>query len=88
MIDWVTQTIGSSFRPYVDSRLEPPPGVVEVPVGVSVQLGERGFPRSFAERTYRDIRFWNDLTEGAHFTAKQAPSVLAADMRTFFRALR
>lgn len=85
---WVTGTIGSSFRPYVDSRLEEGVPLIEVPVGVSVQWGERGFPRSYAERTYKDIRFWNDLPHGGHFTAKQTPDLVATDMREFFRELR
>lgn len=85
---WMTGTIGSSFRSYLDGRLEPPLPPIEVPVGVSVQYGEHGFPRSYAERTYRDIRFWNDLPEGGHFTVKQSPELVATDMRTFFRPLR
>jgi pimeloyl-ACP methyl ester carboxylesterase len=85
---WVTGTIGSSFRPYADSRSEEGVPMIDVPVGVSVQRGERGFPRTYAERTYTDIRFWNDLPRGGHFTAKQTPDLVAADMREFFRLLR
>jgi epoxide hydrolase len=87
-IYWVTGTIGSSFRPYVDDRLEESLPMIDVPVGVSVQQGERGFPRSYAGRTYSDIRLWNDLTHGGHFTAKQTPDLVANDMRVFFRELR
>jgi pimeloyl-ACP methyl ester carboxylesterase len=84
---WFTETIGTSFRAYFDDRLETPMPLIDVPVGVSIQYGERGFPRHYAERTYTDIRFWNDLPSGGHFTAKQSPELVAADMRTFFRAL-
>ena len=52
------------------------------------QWGERVFPRSYAERTYRDLRFWNELPRGGHFTVKQTPDLVAADMREFFRPLR
>lgn len=85
---WVTGTTSSSFRPYADARPGSPRPLIDIPVGVSVQWGERGFPRSYAERTYRDIRFWNDLQEGGHFTAKQSPHLVAEDMRAFFRPLR
>ena len=85
---WVTETIGPSFRPYIDDRLEQSIPLIGVPAGVSVQWGERGFPRSYAERTYRDLRFWNELPRGGHFTVKQTPDLVAADMREFFRPLR
>ena len=61
---------------------------MNVPVGVSVQHGERGFPRSYAARTYTDIRAWNQLPSGGHFTAKESPFLVARDMRGFFGALR
>lgn len=84
---WFTQTIGTSFRAYFDGREETPMPLVGVPVGVSIQYGERGFPRHYAERTYTDIRFWNDLPTGGHFAAKQTPELVAADMRAFFSSL-
>src|SRR3954462_13007305 len=85
---WFTETIGTSFRAYFDDREEPTMPRIGVPVGVSIQWGEHGFPRHYAERTYDDIRFWNDLTSGGHFAAKQSPELVAADMRTFFAGLR
>ena len=85
---WFTGSIGTSFRAYYDDAQETPMPRIHVPVGVSIQYGERGFPRSYAERTYTDIRFWNDLPTGGHFTAKQTPDLLAADMRAFFEIVR
>ena len=85
---WFTGSIGTSFLPYFHDRLDPPIPLVEVPVGVAVQWGERGFPREYAERTYTDIRFWTDLPEGGHFTAKQSPDLVADAMREFFAGLR
>ncbi|MEF3405619.1 epoxide hydrolase family protein [Agromyces sp. CCNWLW203] len=86
---WVTQSIGTSFRAYFDDRFDTAPmPLVEVPVGVAVQYREHGFPRSYAARTYRDIRAWQQLPSGGHFTAKQSPGLVAAAMREFFRPLR
>lgn len=86
---WFTQTIGSSFLPYYHGRNHDKPiPMVEVPVGVAVQWGERGFPREYAERTYTDIRVWTDLLGGGHFTAKQSPDLVARAMREFFSGLR
>ncbi|PWB96484.1 epoxide hydrolase family protein [Salinibacterium hongtaonis] len=84
---WFTGSIGTSFRAYYDDQFETPMPMIHVPVGVSVQHGERGFPRSYAERTYSDIRFWSQMPTGGHFTAKQAPRLVAASMKAFFHAV-
>ena len=84
---WFTKTIGTSFLPYYHDKHEPTLPMVSVPVGVSVQWRERGFPRHYAERTYTDIRVWRELPSGGHFTAKQSPELVAADIRAFFASL-
>jgi len=61
--------------------------MIDVPVGVSVQWGERGLPREYAERTYRNIRVWKNLPRGGHFTAKQTPDLVAADLAEFVGSL-
>ncbi|MEV0644027.1 epoxide hydrolase family protein [Phytomonospora sp. NPDC050363] len=88
MIYWVTGTIGTSFRAYHDDRFEPVLPVITVPAGISVSRADLGMPRSLAERTYADIRFWNDLPAGGHFVAKEEPELVTADVREFFRGLR
>jgi pimeloyl-ACP methyl ester carboxylesterase len=86
---WFTQSIGTSFLPYFHGRIHDKPiPLVDVPVGVAVQWGERGFPREYAERTYTDVRHWTELPSGGHFTAKQSPDLVAASMREFFAPLR
>ena len=86
---WATQSIGTSFRAYFDDRFDTAPmPLVEVPVGVAVQYREQGFPQSYAARTYRDIRDWQQLPSGGHFTVKQSPELVASAMREFFRPLR
>jgi pimeloyl-ACP methyl ester carboxylesterase len=86
---WFTGTIGTSFLPYFHGRNHDKPlPMVEVPVGVAVQWGERGFPREYAERSYTNIRTWTDLPQGGHFTAKQSPDLVAKTMREFFAPLR
>ena len=84
---WFTECIGTSFLPYFDARFERPLPMIDVPVGVAVQWGERGFPREYAERTYRDIRTWSQLPEGGHFTVKQSPALVAGAMWEFLRLL-
>ncbi|MBT1668136.1 alpha/beta hydrolase [Curtobacterium flaccumfaciens pv. flaccumfaciens] len=80
---WFTRSIGSSFRPYLDHPRQPELPVVDVPVAVAVQTGERGLPRSYGARTYRDIRSWHDLDRGGHFTAWQAPGAVADEIAAF-----
>ena len=86
---WFTQSIGTSFLAYFHGRKHDKPiPLIDVPVGVAVQWGERGYPREYAERTYTDLRFWTELPRGGHFTAKQSPDLVASAMREFFTDLR
>jgi epoxide hydrolase len=85
---WVTGTIGTSFRSYYDDRHEPPLPMISVPAGITISRADLGMPRTLAERTYTDIRFWHDLPAGGHFVAKEEPELVAADLRAFFRPLR
>ncbi|HEX6301158.1 MAG TPA: epoxide hydrolase [Acidimicrobiia bacterium] len=86
---WFTRSIGTSFLAYFHGRNHDRAlPLIDVPVGVAVQWGERGYPREYAERTYTDLRSWTELPSGGHFTAKQSPNMVAASMREFFAALR
>lgn len=84
---WFTQSIGSSFRPYRDHPKQPELPLIEVPVTVAVQTGERGLPRSYAARAYSDIRSWTELDRGAHFTAWQVPVAVADRIQAFVETL-
>jgi pimeloyl-ACP methyl ester carboxylesterase len=84
----VTNTIGSSFRLYYDGGHEPTLPPISVPAGITISLADLNMPRELAERTYQDIRFWNRLPSGGHFTAKEEPELVASDLREFFRPLR
>lgn len=88
MLYWVTGSIGTSFRPYHDRRHETELPMITVPAGITIGLADQGMPREFAERSYRDICFWNEIPRGGHFVAAEEPALVAADLRTFFRALR
>jgi hypothetical protein len=45
-------------------------------------------PRSFAERSYADIRHRRGPTADGHFMPMEEPERLATDPRSFFRPLR
>jgi pimeloyl-ACP methyl ester carboxylesterase len=87
MIYWTTQSIGTSFRPYFAAEQDPPIPRIGVPAAVIVQQYEREYPRSIAERTYDDIRSFDLLARGGHFTALEHPAEVAGLVRRFAATL-
>lgn len=85
---WVTESIGSSFRPYYEGADTPQPmPPTSVPAAVFVQRHEHDYPESLARRFYRDLRVFERLDEGGHFTAAEVPDALAARIRSFVATL-
>ena len=89
---WMTETISSSFRLYFESRKAPlqfsPSDFVSVPCGIARFPKEEPFPpRPWIERGY-NIQHWTDMPSGGHFAASEEPTLLAEDLRGFFRSLR
>ena len=89
---WLTGTIGSSARLYLESSQAPlqlePGERIPVPCGVARFPREEPFPpRSWVERGYSVAR-WTEMPTGGHFAAWEEPELLAGDMREFFRAFR
>jgi pimeloyl-ACP methyl ester carboxylesterase len=89
---WVTNTIGTSIRDYVDNRAAGtatlgPDDYVTVPTAIanfhSNFVSEGVLPREWAERIYNVTRFTN-MPRGGHFAAAEEPDLLAADLRAFF----
>ncbi|MGC5171175.1 epoxide hydrolase family protein [Microbacterium sp. DT81.1] len=84
MIYWVTQSIGSSFRPYYEGADQPGPMPrVEVPAAVFIQRHEADNPESIARDYYRDLRRFERLQEGGHFTVAEVPAAMADRTRAF-----
>jgi pimeloyl-ACP methyl ester carboxylesterase len=76
---WVTNTIGSSFLPYVeyDSGSDE---MVTVPTGVTIFPKDLvTAPREFAERFFTVVR-WTELQTGGHFTAWEEPEAFASEL--------
>ena len=87
-IYWVTQSIATSFRPYYEGADQPgsiPPA--EVPAAVFIQRHEADYPETLARSFYRDLRVFERLDEGGHFTVAEVPHVMAARVRDFARRL-
>ncbi len=89
-LTWLTNTGISSGRLYWENKL----GFfdvknVSIPAAVSVfpkELYEA--PRSWAERAYPNLIYYNTLDRGGHFAAWQEPQLFATEVRAAFRPLR
>lgn len=88
MIYWVTQSIGSSFRPYYEGADQPDPiPPTSVPAAVFIQRHEAAYPESLARSHYRDLRVFDRLDEGGHFTVAEVPHEMASRVRAFVGSL-
>ena len=45
-------------------------------------------PRSWAERAYPKLVYFNEVDRGNHFAAWQEPTLFASEVRAGFRSLR
>ena len=87
---WLTNTALSSGRLYWESKL----GFFDVK-GVSIPAAVTVFPhelyqapRSWAERAYPKLMYFNEVDRGNHFAAWQEPALFTDEVRAGFRALR
>jgi pimeloyl-ACP methyl ester carboxylesterase len=88
MIYWVTQSIADSFRPYYEGADQPDAiAPVEVPAAVFIQRHEADYPESLARAFYRDLRVFERLPEGGHFTVAEVPAPMADRVRAFARGI-
>ena len=87
---WLTNTTVSSARLYWESKLPFfAPKHIVIPVAVSAFPDELyQAPRSWTERAYPKLIYYNKLTKGGHFAAWEQPDVFSAELRTAFRSLR
>src|SRR5262249_24498405 len=92
---WLTNTAVSSARLYWDTRHNLPAGGffhvrgVKLPVAVSA-FGEEIYqaPKSWAEKAYANLIFYNKHDKGGHFAAWEKPQDFTADLRAAFKTLR
>jgi pimeloyl-ACP methyl ester carboxylesterase len=87
---WLTNSGVSSARVYWETKISFF-GVknITIPVAVSVFPGERyQAPRSWAERAYSKLVYFNDLDRGGHFAAWEQPQLFSEEVRAAFRSLR
>jgi pimeloyl-ACP methyl ester carboxylesterase len=92
---WLTNTAISSARLYWDTANNLPAGGffdvrgVKIPVAVSAFPDEiYAAPKSWAEKAYPKLIYYNKLSKGTHFAAWEQPELFVAEMRAAFKSLR
>jgi pimeloyl-ACP methyl ester carboxylesterase len=92
---WLTRTGASAARAYWENGRAaalaagqaPPP--LSLPVGFSAFPGEIfQAPRSWVEKVYPNVIYYNEPEKGGHFAAWEEPELFAAEVRAAFRPLR
>jgi pimeloyl-ACP methyl ester carboxylesterase len=94
---WLTGTGASAARSYWESgraqaaalAAGQPPPEVSLPVGFTTFPDEIfQAPRSWVEKGYPTLTYFNEVDRGGHFAAWEEPELFASEMRAAFKPLR
>jgi pimeloyl-ACP methyl ester carboxylesterase len=92
---WLTNSATSSAQLYWENNnnnfnaANQKTADISVPVAVTVFPGEiYRAPRSWAEKAYRNLIYFNEVDKGGHFAGWEQPELFAAEVRAAFRPLR
>jgi pimeloyl-ACP methyl ester carboxylesterase len=92
---WLTGSGASAARSYwegaqagVRAAGQAPPQVT-LPVGFTTFPGEIWrTPRSWVEKSYPNVVYFNEVDKGGHFAAWEEPELFSSEMRAAFSSLR
>ena len=94
---WLTGTAASAARLYWEETQSilaalasgQAPPKLSLPVAFTVFPSEIfQAPRSWAEKVYPNLIYFNEVEKGGHFAAWEQPELFSQEMRTAFRSLR
>jgi pimeloyl-ACP methyl ester carboxylesterase len=92
---WLTGTGASAARSYWEGgraatlAAGKPPAEVTIPVGFTTFPGEIfQAPRSWVEKTYPTLAYFNEAERGGHFAAWEEPELFVGELRAAFRGVR
>jgi hypothetical protein len=94
---WLTGTGAAAARSYWEggrataaaAAAGQSPPIVSLPVGFTAFPGEIfRAPRSWVEKSYPDVVYFNEVDRGGPFAAWEEPELFAAEMRAAFRSQR
>ena len=89
-LTWLTNTGTSGARLYWENNANNFNAVdISIPAAITVFPGEiYRAPKSWAERAYKKLIYYNVVDKGGHFAAWEEPQLFAAELRAAFRSLR
>ncbi|ABA77436.1 epoxide hydrolase [Pseudomonas fluorescens] len=92
---WLTNSAVSSARLYWENNnnnfnsVEQKTREIKVPVAVTVFPGEiYQAPKTWAERAYPTLKYYNVVNKGGHFAAWEEPELFASELRKAFKPYR
>ena len=92
---WLTGTGASAARPYWELGRAQALAAGQAPPEVSVPVGFTTFPdeifpapRSWVEKSYPNVTYFNKVDRGGHFAAWEEPELFSDEVRAAFRSLR
>jgi pimeloyl-ACP methyl ester carboxylesterase len=92
---WLTGTGASAARSHWENTQAAaaaagkPRPEVKLPVGFTTFPGEIfRAPRSWVEKSYPTLTYFNEVDRGGHFAAWEEPELFASEIRAAFRPLR
>jgi pimeloyl-ACP methyl ester carboxylesterase len=87
---WFTNSATSSAQLYWVNNANNFNAVdISIPAAITVFPGEiYRAPRSWAERSYHNLIYFNEVNNGGHFAAWEQPELFSSEIRAAFRSLR
>jgi pimeloyl-ACP methyl ester carboxylesterase len=92
---WLTGTGASAARSYWENGQAQARAAGQAPPEVSLPVGFTTFPgeifpapRSWVEKSYPKLTYFNKVDRGGHFAAWEEPELFATEVRAAFRSLR
>jgi pimeloyl-ACP methyl ester carboxylesterase len=92
---WLTGTGASAARSYWEEGQENDRAGGQAPTPVSIPVGFTTFPgeiwrtpRSWVEKAYPNVVYFNEVDKGGHFAAWEEPELFATEVRAAFRPVR
>ena len=92
---WLTATGASAARSYWESGQAQAKAAGQAPPPMTLPFGFTTFPgeiwrtpRSWVEKAYPNVSYFNEVDEGGHFAAWEEPQLFSAEVRAAFRSLR
>jgi pimeloyl-ACP methyl ester carboxylesterase len=92
---WLTGTGASAARSYWESGVAQAKSAGQTPRPMNLPFGFTTFPgeiwktpRSWVEKNYPNVMYFNEVDRGGHFAAWEEPQLFSEEMRKAFRSVR